>query len=131
MAWSGMQFVLDIILLSIAGEVAPKESRPGYRVSLQDACNVSLETSRLSEGPYWRASKAPTSVLRNIFCKVQRSASRKLAQNQALRKSVLNPRSREVWRQSGREREFRVSADAAQCGAFGAKACGYCGFVPP
>ena len=33
----------------------------------------------------------------------------------------VNPRSWEVWRQTGREREFRVSAGVSQFGGFRAK----------
>jgi len=35
--------------------------------------------------------------------------------------NALNPRSAEVWRQTGREREFRVSAGVPQCGGLCAK----------
>jgi len=46
---------------------------------------------------------------------------RKAIQNQQLTKSVLNPRSPEVWRQMAREREFRVAAGVSKCGGFRAK----------
>lgn len=49
---------------------------------------------------------------------MRRLASRKTIQNQSLTSSVLNPRSREVWRQTGREREFRTSASVAQSEVF-------------
>jgi hypothetical protein len=39
-------------------------------------------------------------------------------------KSVLNPRRREVWRQTAGERQFRVSAGAPQSGGFRAKRVG-------
>ena len=38
-----------------------------------------------------------------------------------LTRTVLNPRSREVWRQTGRERAFRVLTGSPQCGGFRAK----------
>jgi hypothetical protein len=50
------------------------------------------------------------------LAKVRRFASRKVIQNQLLTSSVLNPRSRELWRKTVRETEFRVTAGAAQCG---------------
>jgi hypothetical protein len=54
------------------------------------------------------------------FCKVRRLPSPKAIQNQALTRAVLNSRSREVWRQTGREREFRAPTESAQCGGFAA-----------
>ena len=42
-------------------------------------------------------------------------------QNQSLTKSVLNPGSPEVWRQTAGEREFRVAAGVSKCGGFRAK----------
>jgi hypothetical protein len=42
----------------------------------------------------------------------------KLTQNQRLKNSVLNPRSREVRRQTAREREFRSAGGVPQCGGF-------------
>jgi hypothetical protein len=47
------------------------------------------------------------------LCKVRRSASRKEIQNQLLTRTALKPRSAEVWRQTGREREFRASSGAS------------------
>jgi hypothetical protein len=47
--------------------------------------------------------------------------SRKTIHNQPLTSSVLNPRSPEVWRQTAREREFRVTAGLSKCGGFRAK----------
>jgi hypothetical protein len=55
------------------------------------------------------------------LCKVRRSASRKEAQNQLLTRTALNPRSAEVWRQTGGEREFRASDGSSQCGGLCAK----------
>jgi hypothetical protein len=40
------------------------------------------------------------------------------------------PANREVWRQTGQERGFRVAADAAQCGGSYANARSYCLFLP-
>ena len=57
--------------------------------------------------------------------KVRRLASGKATQNHALTSSVLISRSPEVWRQSGREKEFQVSARASKCGAFSCEARGY------
>jgi len=53
--------------------------------------------------------------------KVRRLASRKAIRSQQLTSSVLNRRSREVWRQEGRERQFRPSAGFMQCGGSCAK----------
>src|SRR5688572_11739105 len=58
---------------------------------------------------------------RDIFCKVRRLSSPKAIQNQTLTSSVLNPRGREVWRQTARERKFQVSAGASKCGGLCAK----------
>jgi hypothetical protein len=55
------------------------------------------------------------------LAKVRRLTLRKAIQNQSLTSSVLNPRSREVWRQISREREFRVLVGASQCGGLRAK----------
>ncbi len=54
-------------------------------------------------------------------CKVRRQPFRKTIQHQSLTRTVLNPRSREVWRQTGREREMRAAMGSAQCGGFCAK----------
>jgi hypothetical protein len=40
----------------------------------------------------------------------------KETRNQWLTKTALNPRSAEVWRQTGGERDFRASASASKCG---------------
>src|SRR6267143_5751623 len=63
---------------------------------------------------------------------VRRLSSEKSAQNQWLMKSVLKPRSRELRRQRGQEREFRVSAGGSQCGGLFARpaAIGDLGGVP-
>jgi len=53
--------------------------------------------------------------------KVRKVTVTKAIQNQPLTSSVLNPRSREVWRKTAEEREFRVSVGASQCGGFHAK----------
>jgi hypothetical protein len=53
--------------------------------------------------------------------KVRRLTVGKRIQNQLLTKSVLNPQSREVQRQTGREREFGISAGAPQCGGLRAR----------
>ena len=50
--------------------------------------------------------------------KMQRLGRRKAIQNQLLTSSVLNPRSREVWRQTGRETEFRVLASCRSAEVF-------------
>ena len=63
------------------------------------------------------------------FYKVRRLASGKTIQNQPLTSSVLNPRSRELWRQTAPEREFRASAGVPQCRALRAKARVYWGFL--
>ena len=47
------------------------------------------------------------------FYKVRRLASGKTIQNQPLTSSVLNPRSRELWRQTAPEREFGPQPGAA------------------
>ena len=60
-------------------------------------------------------------VPEGCLAKVRRFGSRKAIQNQPLTSSVLNPRSREVQRQPGPEREFRVPAGAPQSGGFRAK----------
>ena len=62
---------------------------------------------------------------RDISAKCGGCRSRKAIQNQSLTKSVLNPRSREVWRQTGREREFRVSAGVVAVRRFSREARGY------
>ena len=48
--------------------------------------------------------------------------SRKKIQNQPLTRTVLNPRSREVWRQTGREREFSAPRGSTKCGGLRANA---------
>src|SRR4051812_20214025 len=53
--------------------------------------------------------------MRSDLCKVRRSAPRKTIQIQRLMRTVLNRRSQEVWRQTGREREFRPRWN--KCGA--------------
>jgi hypothetical protein len=52
---------------------------------------------------------------------VRRFSSRKTTQYQLLTSSVLNPRSREVWRITGRETEFWATAALSQCGGLGTK----------
>ena len=59
------------------------------------------------------------------LCKVRRSASRKEIQNQSLTRTALNPRSAEVWRQTGREREFRASTGHVAVRRFAREARGY------
>ena len=59
-------------------------------------------------------------LLRVISAKVRRFGS-KTTQIQRVTSSVLNPRSREVWRQTAGENEFRVSAGASQCGGLRVK----------
>ena len=59
------------------------------------------------------------------FFKVRRSASRKGIPNQRLTRTALKARSAEVWRQTGREREFRVLMGSTQCGGFRGEARGY------
>jgi hypothetical protein len=56
-----------------------------------------------------------------FLCKVRRSASRKEILNQLFTRTALNPRSAEVWRQTGREREFRAPTGSPQCGGLCAK----------
>ena len=58
------------------------------------------------------------SLPRNNFYKVRRLASGKTIQNQPLTNSVLNPRSRELWRQTAPGREFRASARRAAVQSF-------------
>jgi hypothetical protein len=67
-------------------------------------------------------------VLQAIFRKVQRSGSRNKTQSQSLTKSVLNPRSPELWRKKAGESEFWVSAGVLQCRGLRAKARVYWGF---
>ena len=55
------------------------------------------------------------------FAKSAEIGLKKVSQNQSLTRSVLNPRSREVWRQTAGEREFRASAGLSQCGGLRAK----------
>ncbi len=55
------------------------------------------------------------------LAKVRRFGSRKAIQNQSLTKSVLNPRSREVQRQTAGENEFGISAGMPQSGDLCAK----------
>jgi hypothetical protein len=54
--------------------------------------------------------------------KVRRLPWRKALQNQPLKKSVLNPHSREVWRKTAGERQFQVSTVVPQSGGLLAKA---------
>jgi hypothetical protein len=60
-------------------------------------------------------------VVQAILRKLRRLYSRKTIQYQWLTSSVLNPRSREVWRQTAGETEFRVSPDESQSGGLFAK----------
>jgi hypothetical protein len=62
------------------------------------------------------------------LCKVRRFALRKEIQNQWLTRAALNLRSAEVWRQTGREREFRALTGSTQCGGLCAKRRGYSRF---
>lgn len=68
-------------------------------------------------------------LLRDIHCEVVRPTSRKTIQNQSLTTSVLNPRSRELWRPTATENEFRVWAAASPCGGFCTKDRVYWAFV--
>ena len=92
---------------------------------------VSSEISKrdkrtISPAPHRATEKAPRDQSPRSFpvapaaprypSKVRRSTSQKVIQHQRLTRTVLNPRSREVWRETGQEREFRASAGAAQCG---------------
>ena len=77
-----------------------------------------LEKPLPDQCPCWSPVASATP---RYLCKVRRSASQKAIQNQTLTSSVLNPRSREVWRQTAGERQFRVSAGAPQSGGFRAK----------
>ena len=61
------------------------------------------------------------SAIPRYFCKVRRLPSPKAIQNQTLTSSVLIPRSREVWRQTARERELRVPCGAPQSEGFRAE----------
>jgi hypothetical protein len=63
------------------------------------------------------------------LAKVRRFASRKAIQNQPLTSSVLNPRSRELWRKTVREIEFRVTVGATQYGGLRANARVYWVFL--
>ena len=60
-----------------------------------------------------------------IFLQSVEVAFRKTIQYQLLTRTVLNPGSRKVWRETGREREFRAPTRSAQCGGFAANACRY------
>ena len=62
---------------------------------------------------------------RDISAKCGGCRPRKAIQNQSLTRSVLNPRSPEVWRQTGGEREFRVSAGVVAVRRFSREARGY------
>jgi hypothetical protein len=65
---------------------------------------------------------------RDISAKCEGLRHKKPIQNQRLTRTVLNPRSREVWRQTGREREIRSPTRSAQFGGFAAKARRYWAF---
>jgi hypothetical protein len=67
-----------------------------------------------------RFSRYPAIILQSAEVGVQ-----KPIENQLLMRTVLNPRSAEVWRQTGREREFRVSDGSSQWGGLCNNACGY------
>jgi hypothetical protein len=56
------------------------------------------------------------------LAKVQRLGSRKAIQNQPLSSSVLNPRSREVWRQTHRRERISRLGGTSQCGGLLAEA---------
>jgi hypothetical protein len=71
-----------------------------------------------NQRPSWLAVALATP---RCLYKVRRLPPRKAIQNQSLTRSVLNPRSPELWRQTAGEREFRVTAGASQCGGFRAK----------
>ena len=65
---------------------------------------------------------------RKLF-KVRRLASRKINQNQQLTRTVLNPRSPEVWRKRPERTNFWASTGVSQCRGLLAKARVHCGFL--
>ena len=89
----------------------------------QDRLNTERIENRCTDQRRYWIPVAPAAA--RYLAKVLRFSSRKAIQNQSLTSSVLNPRSREVGRQTAGERQFRVSAGAPQSGGFRAKPVGY------
>ena len=75
-------------------------------------CTVRIKKTAAHQSPRWFSVALATP---RYLSKVRRFALQKRIQNQSVTKSILKTRSREVWRQTGPEREFRGSAGAAQC----------------
>ena len=66
---------------------------------------------------YQRSGSLPDSLATpRYLCKVRRLRFQIAIQKQSLTRTALKTRSAEVWRQTGREREFWVSAGMSQCG---------------
>jgi hypothetical protein len=115
------------VAIELPFDIDRRSTQRGARILVRTPCipcRWSWSTPRFAcrwerENPLRNQCSRWISVARGApryLAKVRRFASRKAIQNQLLTSSVLNPRSRELWRKTVRETEFRVTAGAARCG---------------
>ena len=84
--------------------------------------DVTWETLNSQNFVDWLSKQFPVNKeLKKPFDEYRAARQRISATSSVLTRTALNPRSAEVWRQTGQEREFRASAGVSQCGGLCAK----------
>jgi hypothetical protein len=89
-----------------------------YAKSRADRCTAGLSAKKPKQNQrlrFFSALRSPKSSCEKCGGEQKRNSS----QINALDRTVLNGQSRELWREPAREREFRPSVGAAECGGLG------------